>query len=107
MEMMLASAGVALLPTLEPAVERPAVVPAAHVLQQVAADRRDVAQLRRGGRVRGQRQRPAGPIAEPWVALEVGQRRQRADVQLVPTDRDAAQPQPTQADQPIWAGQLI
>ncbi len=70
---VLAVAGLALVPTLEPAREEvTAVVPAARALEQVAADGGHVAQLRRGGLGSGLGERGV-TLPDNVAGLDIGQ----------------------------------
>src|SRR5688500_1101979 len=75
--LVLAVSGLALGAAFQPAVEQAAsVVPAARALEQVAADRRHVPQLRRRGQADGLGERPV-PLADGRVTLDLAERGER------------------------------
>ena len=95
---MVADLGVAGVAAAEPA--RPllaAVVPAARVLAEVAADRALVAQERRGGEAGGRRDCRVRRRASS--SRELGQRRRRADPQTVAVAVDTAEPGVLEVDE--------
>ena len=80
---VLALARVAAVAAVEPARELQPPVPAARRLEQVAADRAHVAELRRGGEAARLPQR----VGDLRVALELGERRSGADASVPRTPR--------------------
>jgi len=103
---VLALARRAVLAAFEPAVDAGiAEVPAARPLQEIAAERREIADLQRGGERGGLGERGV-PFAHQRMLLDFGECRERADLEPLRLRFDAARQQRLHVDEPLGRRQV-